>query len=112
MRAFRIKCLLLLAVLCAGLHVPAMAHGDHPDPYQALEVVGAVEAHDRDVTRHEESTGGLHELFHHHHCPMGMTVDDDVGTGVLLSARSTPRPGETAVLLSRATAPPIEPPLA
>jgi hypothetical protein len=60
----------------------------------------------------ESSSDPSQELFHHHHCPAAMMVDCGSAGATLLASRDMLRPGEVTALMSRASAPPIEPPLA
>jgi hypothetical protein len=113
MRGIKLRFLLLFAVLCAGLHAPALAHDAHDNHDDTIVVMAdGHHAHSDDAAPQDNSSNGLHELYHHHHCPMAMAADDADDTAGIPVARSTLRPREAAALLSRATAPPTQPPLA
>ena len=113
MRGIVLQFLILFSVLCAGLHAPAAAHGDHDDHGQATVLVA--DAHHADA--HEDFSGDSssdpsQELFHHHHCPAAMMVECAHNTDRPHTSRDMLRPGEVTALVSRASAPPVEPPLA
>lgn len=110
MRGIVLQFLILFSVLCAGFHAPAAAHDDHG---QATVLVA--DAHHADA--HEDlsddsSSDPSQEIYHHHHCPAAMMVECGQNVDRPYASRDMLRPGEVTALLSRASALPIEPPLA
>ncbi|SFG39908.1 hypothetical protein SAMN05518801_12229 [Novosphingobium sp. CF614] len=123
MRGLRLQILILFAVLCAALHAPAMAHAGHDehgesgalvvDADQApMDQAPVDQAGADDGSSRDSSSDASQEFFHHHHCPMAMTAECAQGADDVLANRDMLRPGEAAVLVSRTSAPPVEPPLA
>jgi hypothetical protein len=113
MRGLVLQFLILFSVLCAGFHAPAAAHADYDDHGRASVLLA--DAHYVDA--HEDfsddsSTDPSQELYHHHHCPAAMMVDCGHNTDRPSASRDMLRPGEVTALISRASAPPIDPPLA
>jgi len=114
MRLIVLRALILFSVLCTGLHVPAAAHSDHGSHEDvSVHMAGA---HDVDV--HEDSSDDsspdqAHDRLHHHHCPSAMMTGGNTGESAsVLRGRSVLHPAEVAALLSRASQPLTEPPLA
>jgi hypothetical protein len=109
MRGAVFQLLVLFSVLCAGIHAPAAAHGDH-DASRAItiELSDAHQAHEREDT----SSDPAQEVFHHHHCPAAMAVDCAYRAETVRVRRDTLRPAEVMALVSRASPPLVEPPLA
>jgi hypothetical protein len=113
MRGIVLQFLILFSVLCAGLHAPAAAHGDHADHGQPTIILA--DAHHADAHgdfSNDSSSDPSQELFHHHHCPAAMMFDCGPAADTILANREMLRPGKAAVLISRATAPTTEPPAA
>lgn len=105
--------LILFSVLCAGFHAPAAAHGDDHDHGQASVLVAdALHADAHEDFSDNSSSDPSQEIFHHHHCPAAMMVGCGYNVDGPYANRDKLRPGEVTDLLSRASAPPIEPPLA
>jgi hypothetical protein len=113
MRGIVLQFVFLFSVLCAGLHAPAAAHGGHDGHGQASVLVA--EAHHADAHNDfsdDSSPDPSQELYHHHHCPAAMMVECGHNADRSYLSRDMLRPGEATALVSRASAPPIEPPLA
>lgn len=114
MRLIVLKALVLLSVLCTGLHGPAAAHSNH-ESYDEM----AVHLADAHASTQEDRSGDPvsdenHDLLHHHHqCPSAlMIVGNSYESALVGSRRGLVYPGEVTPLLSRASAPLTEPPLA
>lgn len=113
MRGVVLQFLILFSVLCAGLHTPATAHGDHDEHGQASVLVADTHhAQAYEDFSDDSSSDPAQELFHHHHCPAAMAVECVSDTDRPYAGRDMVRPGEVTALMSRTLAPPIEPPLA
>lgn len=113
MRGLCLQFLLLFAVLCAGLHAPALAHdlhGEHGE--DIIELSGGQHSHVQDTGSQDKSGDASQELFHHHHCPMAMSFENSAACDSGIVSRDVLRPGEAAALVSRTPPPLIEPPLA
>lgn len=113
MRGIVFQFLILFSVLCAGLHAPAAAHGDHDDHGQASILV----ADAQHVDVHEDfsddsSAGPSQELYHHHHCPMTMVFEGSDGVSLALTNKELLWPSKAAALTSLIPALPTEPPAA
>lgn len=113
MRGIVLQFLILFSVLCAGFHAPAAAHGDYHDHGQASVLVAdALHADAHEDFSDNSSSDPSQEIFHHHHCPAAMVAECGQNINRPHASRDMLCPGEVTALLSRASAPPIEPPLA
>jgi beta-glucosidase/6-phospho-beta-glucosidase/beta-galactosidase len=110
MRGIVLQFLILFSVLCAGLHAPAAAHGDHGQA--TVLVADAHHAAAHEDFSDDSSSDPSQELYHHHHCPAALMVECGHNTYRPHASRDMLRPGEVTALVSRASAPPVEPPLA
>ena len=111
MRGIVLHFLILFSVLCAGLHAPAAAHGDHDDHGQASVLVA--DTHHADA--HEDfsddsSSDTSQELYHHHHCPMTTVFVCSDSSILAFASKELLWPSKAAGLGSLMPAPPIEPP--
>lgn len=113
MRGIVVQFLIVLSVLCAGLHAPALAHGNHDEHGEAKVLVADThDAHAHEDLSDDSSSDQSQEFFHHHHCPAAMVAECTHASDGPHAARDMLRPGEVTALVSRASAPPVEPPLA
>lgn len=113
MRGVVLHFVILFSVLCAGLHAPALAHGHHDEHDEASFLMADTHHAGAHEDFSDDSSSDLsQELFHHHHCPMAMTSECSGGSDAAVAKGDMLRPGEATALVSRASAPPIEPPLA
>lgn len=110
-RGILIRFAILFSVILAGLHVPAVAA-------DLGEVDGIVTAycaeHDDGPSVDHKSIPGEqgNEGLHHHHCPMAADLDGPADSSDLAPMAQVHVPAALGALKSRATAPPIDPPLA
>jgi hypothetical protein len=108
MVALMLRAVLVLSVLAAGLHLPSNAHASSTvDVHQ----VGA-DCHDTDAPADDGTDTDGNAVHHHHHCPIAVTFSDPAAASTLFTRPGDLRPLKQAALASRATAPPLDPPLA
>lgn len=114
MRLIVLKALVLLSVLCAGLHGPAAAHPDHGDHDEIAAHLADAHASTQEDQSGDPASDENHDLLHHHHqCPSAMMIGGNCDESALVrSGRGVVYPGEVTPLLSRACEPLTEPPLA
>lgn len=112
MRLILLRLAVAFSVLIAGMHMPAAAHAETGADY-GLHHDHHVSVSDHDSGQKGESpvdSGG--DALHHHHCPMGVDPAQASGLAAMPLAKSLIVPARSAVLRSRATEPPLHPPLA
>jgi hypothetical protein len=107
-----LRFVLAFSVIMAGIHMPATAHAE----------TGAEHGLHRDHhSSHSEDASGQNgdtpvdvgsDVLHHHHCPMGLDPAPINTLAAMPLAKSLLVPANSAVLRSRATEPPLQPPLA
>jgi len=113
MRGIVLQFLILFSVLCAGLHAPAAAHGDHDDHGQATVLVAdAYHANAHEDFSDDSSSDPSQELYHHHHCPMATIFDGSDGAILAFTNKELLWPSKAAEFASLMPAPPTEPPAA
>lgn len=111
MRALLLRLAILLSVVLAGLHMPAMAAdlGEADDA-----AVFAFAKQDHLHANHQSPATGEQsgEAVHHHHCPLAIDFAGPANSGDLAPVSQSHFAATPGPLTSRATAPPVNPPLA
>lgn len=104
--------LLLVAALLAGFDGAAMA-------YDAAPIADDAHCYSSSVTVAGEPAPDVHsqpgsggEIVHHHHCPAGMVAEEAAVSARGPMVGCVHQPHAASALLSRATAPPTQPPAA
>lgn len=112
MRNGLIQFMLLIAALLAGVDTPAMAFDNVPATMVEAHHQTCIEVSNGSAPDDNSPTGSGSELLHHHHCPTGLIADDSAPSASGVLARDSHLSRASAVLASRATAPPTQPPAA
>lgn len=102
--------LLFLALLCSGIHAPAVAHVTDRGE-QALLVDALLDVDDADREQGDGPSGDQ-DAVPHHHCGVGLTDATPPPTAVGLLASLAPFPTQAFALPSLSAAPLTEPPSA
>lgn len=112
MRNSVIQLMLLIVALLACPDTPVMAYENAPAGGIYSHQHEFVETAEDAVPDNNSPTGSGSEVVHHHHCPAGMIADESAVPDASLPGRDVHLSRAAAVLASRATAPPTEPPAA
>lgn len=112
MRNGLIQFMLLIAALFAGVDTPAMAFDNVPGAMVEAHYQTCVEVSNDGSPDDNSPTGSGSELLHHHHCPAGLIAEDSALSASAVLARDSHLSRASAALVSRATAPPTQPPSA
>ena len=112
MRLLLLRLAIAFSVIMAGMHTPASAHLDskadiasHHDHH--LD-------HPADISDSNEKAPieGSGTAMHHHHCPIGLNPAPFDAVAAMLPLQLVPSSSSSAVMRSRAMAPPLQPPSA
>ena len=99
--------LVLAAVVVGSVHAPAFAeHAHETVPGHELLLEAGEHSHTRPLTG-DDASG-----IHHHHCPQAVVEADSVFQPAVPQLQAQLMFGVSTPLVSRATAPPLEPPAA
>jgi hypothetical protein len=99
--------LVLATVVVSSVHAPAFAeHAHDAAPGHELLLETGEHSHTRPLTG-DDASG-----IHHHHCPQAVVEADSASLPAVPQLRAQRMFGVSVPLVSRATAPPLEPPAA
>lgn len=113
MKARLASLLVLIALLCGGVVMPAIAHASDPHTTLTFDASTASEA---DAAEHQHPGGDDSDMpchgVSHHHCSVALHLDGPRIDLNSVAKRSLLRPATTTPLVSHSQAPPLDPPLA
>lgn len=111
MRMFLLRLAVVFSVIMAGMHMPDTAHAQSAAD-SSLHHDHHANASDDVSNENGESPDIGSDVMHHHHCPIGLDSNPADMIGEMILGGSLLLPANSAALRSRATEPPLEPPLA
>ncbi len=112
MRLVLLRIVIAFSVILAGMHLPATAHAQDVTDHGLHHDHHASHADDASDKKGDVPVDVGTDIMHHHHCPMGVDPAPVVDLAPMPISKSLVVPTSSAALHSRATAPPLQPPLA